>query len=283
MQGQVVGMLLSPHAHLGTPLLGHPTTLAHGLEVSGLWLYSKLFCFFGVVKSQLIAQVPKETVPDCCLPTYSGGSAKYFVKSVYTFYGLACILGLINPNNQVSQRDRVFIKGRTSSRGQIVIVCAASGGTLAPQPAAHHRGRARDPSDYSQSFPPFLVIFCLFGDRTSLFFGSNFDVNLTFLSDFKSDVQDVRFRENGRKYGLLRTTIRGTLVRPMSRAAATGLKPRRLPRSQSSDCLLNFFLSSLLAWWKVNLITSLSGWWIPKQSRRTQKNVPDRCLPMNNF
>jgi len=46
-------------------------------------------------------------------------------------------------------RERVFTNGITSSRGQMVIGRAASGGAPAPEPAVRHRGRTRVPTDYS--------------------------------------------------------------------------------------------------------------------------------------
>jgi len=58
---------------------------------------------------------------------------------------------------------------------------AASGGALAPEPAARHRGRTRVPTDYSQPLCP--LFFTLFEIGRLLFLRSHFNS----MSAFKSD------------------------------------------------------------------------------------------------
>ena len=97
---------------------------------------------------------------------------------------------------------------------------AASGGALAPQPAARHRGRTRGvPTDYCHSF-----------SNTFSHFFLRLDVFRRPILNRTSQTSNLA--KKGLERGGCDQQSMGALVRPLWHAAAPGLKPLRLPRAQ---------------------------------------------------
>jgi len=149
---------------------------------------------------------------------------------------------------------------------------AASGGALAPEPAARHRGRMRGPTDFSGLFLPSFSHFFEIGrlhDRTSIF-NVRFEIGRSVslfgrrrIWDERCKQEDERCKQEGGGKGRMCNSTSsadipfdiarltppisrgkwksdisldapstGALVRPLWRAAAPWLKPLRLPRTQ---------------------------------------------------
>jgi len=143
---------------------------------------------------------------------------------------------------------------------------AASGGALAPEPAARHRGRTPGPTDFSEFLFPFFFPLLLRSDVSH----QKSEIGHLTMSDLRSGRclirqtmemeydhykkvnREVRSQKkvgkimkfDVRKKSKMMSDVRklendgldapsaGALVRPLWRAAAPGLKPLRLPRAQ---------------------------------------------------
>jgi len=106
----------------------------------------------------------------------------------------------------------------------------ASGGALAPQPAARHRGRTNGPTDFSEPFFPLFSPLFLRLDVSSVWDGTSIEVrNRTSpTSDFEGEMQNESSH----------APSAGAIVRLLWRAAALEKKLLRLPYGQLQVILL---------------------------------------------
>jgi len=96
------------------------------------------------IKDEGDSSTPLEAVPD-----------DHLHERLQIGYNEMAIQGR-NDDDMMTKRKRVFIQGITLSRGQMAIGRMASGGALAPEPAARHRSRTR----FSTGFLPVFLFFC---------------------------------------------------------------------------------------------------------------------------